>query len=565
MPELQHPKKRIGRRSGRLKPGYPWDCRKSQNFLVILIILCFFVIPASIAAAASFPEPRAENAPEEINPLKMTLVPASIDLPLGGGPVQSLLLIRNTGDKPLHGIAISPIYNERNLRLDIDPPLPQNLTLFPGEQRIWILKTLPAEDETSTSETVIFLAYYGPLGGPQKTYPGSAYTVLSMTRSSTADVANVKLETALGTLDQQHPGKIFLIVTNKIDQSIVIQRVLAEGPDFIRFEIPPLDKSSEKLRLIPPFESRIIPIEVEAQKRVQPGKHVVAFTIQMAFGTSGHVLTRNAVLTQIVDVGVLGEAVILKILSVPSFLLIPGILALITWGLLWKWGLLKLKKDKGDFLPDSAQDPKSAQFWVIAVTISMLVIMGYRFYQPGILTAYGLVDFVYLWFLSVLIVGFGGYLALAGGRRRYILRRTPSAKDSPVAVIEKLSRQGLNVFRETVTVTEGGKSVEAFALQKMKPETSDSDTLWVGPGIEVIWKREAPAELKGQVDEELKLKGDAKRLAKLLKTALRSDIAIVIWKKASEESTEISSLSEVKSPDYKIGPSKDCMVVVTTE
>lgn len=568
MPESHSMAEAVQRGLKFIKPGSSERCLGRMKIFAAAAILCFVMNPASFFAMnAAAQEPAASQTSGSLigdGAVEIKLVPEQVELPFQGASVSALLIVRNASGAPISDIQIKPIYNEAEIRVESDLSLSQDLKIVSGEEQIWAIKISNAGG-VSSSETVIFLARFLRQQGSKQASPDAAYGLLPVKRLPATEIADVTPRTVLESLDSQHPGKIYLVVANKINQPITVKKILTEGPNFISFETPMLNGPSEEGLIVPPLESRIIPIEVKAQKRVQPGKHVLAFTAQMEFEMAGRPLTRNVVLTQNVDVDVLGQSLLLKILSVPSFFLIPGILAVITWGLLWKWGFMKLKRDKGEFLPDVNQDPKSAQFWVISVTFSILIIMAYQLYQPGVLTAYGLQDFVYLWFLSVFIVGFGGYLAIAGGRRRFILRRTPSAKDSAVAIIEKLSRQGLNVFRNIVTVTEAGKSVEAFALQEMKPEASDSETLWVGPGIEVSWKRGAPAELKGQVDEELKLKGDAKHLARLLKTAMRKNMAIVAWKKPSEESTEISSISEVKSPDYKISQSKDCMVEVTTE
>jgi len=118
---------------------------------------------------------------------------------------------------------------------------------------------------------------------------------------------------------------------------------------------------------------------------------------------------RSIVISQAVDVHVLGESPILTVTGIPVFFLLPGTLLLLTIGLCWSlegrwWPPL----DREEF-PLKCTEPN---FWLASVIISLLIaIVPWLFTRRWYFSGYGLPDIALLWSASIL-AGMGCYVIL---------------------------------------------------------------------------------------------------------------------------------------------------------
>lgn len=522
--------------------------RISKSTIVLLAVCLigwsFLKSSASGEMSASQKEPAKFGQKGEV---QIELIPGSLELGTAEQSSKALLILRNATSNALWNVNITP-FSEIDAKLTSDPQFSRIQKIMPGQEFVWTL-TLSKESSKSPRGLIFFLIGYSQRD--REALRKVAYGFLQLTSHQISEVADIKLETTLDTLDQQHPGKVYLIISSKMSQPIQVKDVSSEGPDFIEF-----DNRRGKGLIFSPYQTSVIPIDVKAKSRVQPGKHLLVFTVQFQLGDGKGTEIRNVVQTKPVEVGVFGDWV-LKLLSIPSFFLIPGFLIVVTWGMLWKWGLLKWKKDTGQFVQELSEKPTSPQFWVVAITLSIFVFFGYMSYYPEVLRMYGLRDFVYVWCLSVLFIGLGGYLVISGGRRFYIIRRTPSEKDAPIDILKKLHRQKLGIFRDKVSIAKTDEV--AYLLQEWK---SDREMSWVGPPIRVKWEENAPDELKKEVDRQCTRSGnDASKVAGLLQKGVLLNAVTVTWKKGEQDSKEITGLREAKTIDLE-RKNEDCIVEV---
>jgi hypothetical protein len=249
---------------------------------------------------------------------------------------------------------------------------------------------------------------------------------------------------------------------------------------------------------------------------------------------------------------VLGESTVLQLLGIPSFLVLPGFLVLVIWGLLWTMGVRKSKFDTGQFPLQFSQQPANPQFWVVAITFSIIILAIYIKFYPDFLRIYGLDDIVLIWLASALGLGVGGYLLIANWRIRHLQRRTPAEADEPIDILEKLDRQDLGVFLDIVNVNvkpgDNTQTRPAFLLQESR---DDRTTSWVGPGVLVTFKPEADQPLKDRIGEQIKHKRNALALAILLREGLKKKVLEVDWKPLDDSADAISSPYEVKTVDIQ--------------
>jgi hypothetical protein len=147
-----------------------------------------------------------------------------------------------------------------------------------------------------------------------------------------------------------------------------------------------------------PQQSRAVPITVTAGNAVQPGKHLLLFEIDLEQVKYGYAWTETLIATQAFTIGILGESEILTAIGVPSFLLLPGFLIVVSFRMLWTGVPPKRRLDL---------DPKSADFWLIAILLSLgaaflyPLLTGWLGQPRNYLEGYGLRDIVNVWFGSV--------------------------------------------------------------------------------------------------------------------------------------------------------------------
>ena len=516
------------------------------------------------AAAARAQEPQEQPPPQSARSapkLVIEVFPGTVDLPPGGGKAQALIIMRNPSpDVTAHSIRLTP-FTTANIKSDIRPTEVQNVR--PNSELAWTVDVWN-EDKDPTSGTLYLRAdYLLQIKGQPEDVPRVSTASLAVTTQEIKDIAEVKVETTLQTLEWQRPGKIHLIVNNKSNQTLSVRDVIAEGPSFIEFDKGQFAKQGGQWSL-PPHQTGTISIDVRAKERVQPGKHLLVFTIpvtwenkrggQGAAQPGGGEQTRNIVVSEEVTVGVLGEATILALLAVPSFLVLPGVLILAAWGMLWKMGFLRPRSENREFPLEFGREPTNFRFWVAAITISIGVIFGYMWVYSDFLGTYGLRDIVLIWLLSVLLLGAGGYVAVTYLARWLKARRTPSPRDKPIPVLRKLHRQGLGVLlnraRVPVKPKPGGapETETAFIIQ---PPSEGEETVWVAPLFTILWKAGADAKLKEPVEDERRPTGDARALARALDEALsRGAAASVEWNLdgAIKKPTEVK-IAELEKAD----------------
>jgi hypothetical protein len=512
---------------------------------------------SSTPAATSAPAPTAPNQNSSSQTSKLEVVQSTVEVPPKGAAT-ALLIMRNTSAIALNNIKITPL-TDSNVSLVGTPSFEKKQSIVSKGEFAWTIKISNKCEDPATG-SIIFRIDYTVAPVTTQAVPQVTFAVLQVRSHNVADVAEIKLETTLESLDQQHPGKLYLVITNKSDQSITVRKdkITWEKPSFI--EIP--QKGSEKKQpnetkedgasfKLSPHQVGLIPFDVGTSSRVQSGKHLLIATVPFEWGEPDKGWTGKITVMKEILVGVMGESALLKLFAIPSFLIIPGFIGVIIWGLLWKWGLFKTKQDTGEFPLEFSEKPTNPQFWVAAITISIPVIGLYMLIiNRDVLGTYGLSDLLIIWLASVIFLGVGGYSVIIGGHRLHMRRITPSEDDEPIDILKKLFRQGLGVFLAQVEfhVTENGsqKTYRAFLLQKRK---NDRVASWVGPAIKVAWEKGVKQEIKDEVDNQRKSGGNPGTLAKCLEKAGKK--VSVKWKTPNPGSKDIKEPREIPTADMQ--------------
>lgn len=333
-------------------------------------------------------------------------------------------------------------------------------------------------------------------------------------------VASVEVKTSARALFEHRPGRLYVVVTNTSNEPVEVSGVEPVAPPFIQVEVqePPEETLGPRGTLVVPCE---VEVRGSGKAPVRPGKHLILFKVGLSWRSGGRELSGIQVASHELDVGVLGESEILTALGVPTFLVLPGFLMVVTFGLLWK----VVPSPSGQARKDFPLAAKSPELWLVAISLSILAAAVYPLITGGLgdrrsyLEGYDLVDVIRVWMGSILIalVAFlvmhsVGRWQAAQQRKREEERRKSvfSPGDDPLSVLRKLKLQGAPVYRERADVKLDGRVRRAFLLRR------DGDRYWIAPGIELVGMDQADAAARRDVEDQLTQNGDPGILAGLI-------------------------------------------------
>jgi hypothetical protein len=187
-----------------------------------------------------------------------------------------------------------------------------------------------------------------------------AFASLRVSSEGEKKPVEASLEGTLDPISQQRPGFLYLVVTNNLDVPVtinVMSQVSSAAVTIIPvtgFGVPRRSSTAQK-------------IEIDAAPRVTPGPHDVVVDVTANWEGAEHRREeRHLALTKSVTVGVFFESELLKALSIPSFLVLPGCLTIFTMQLMLSCGVLGLRNESK--LPELTV--VSPGFWIVAITFS---------------------------------------------------------------------------------------------------------------------------------------------------------------------------------------------------
>lgn len=456
------------------------------------------------------------------------VVPSLVELLPTGEKVQVLVVIHNPTTKTLRNVQLSWLSDTRIVPTN---DIPTVKMLVPNGEFAWRLLLSQPPGELVSGNGYLRINYTWQQTEKADEIPGvllSSLQLKSRELSTTEKILSVEVKANLESLNENHPSVAYLVMTNKSNGNIEVKKVWPLKPSFI-FICFPQDKCTQECKTdnipvtfkLSPHQTRVIPIKITASDSVQPGKHLLVFKVDFKWSEAGNQLG-NIVVTQEVKVGVLGESEMLTLLGIPSFLILPGFLMLVTISQLWNCGIFKSPEQAGEF-PLQVDKPG---FWVVSITISGIMAVLYPlFTKRNYLDSYGLKDIAVVWCVSILL-GLVTYIAIYAARKWYLW----TEQDDPLTTLNKLHIRGLNPFRERVSLD--GKSPYGYLLE---PYIKAQGKSWVAPRIVVRWvntgDQEERDQIKQEIDKQLKLeqKGSAGELAKLLEQGEKRMLLKIRW------------------------------------
>ena len=489
------------------RPAGP--CRSLPLAAFAIRNLLLILLAAIVAHGSPLPAQTAD--------VQLQITPSTIQL-AAGDTAKVVAVLRNKTDSALQQIQIQSL-GDAGLSVRGQGPIEQVKAKSTVTWPIEISQSAPGRSVGA----IQFWASYTSAGKD-----GVATSTLQVQELPPMDIGKlvtVKLESAIDELDEYHSAHLYLVVTNAAAVPVTVTNIELYGPNFVT-----LTSESAKNIVLEPQTSRAFPVQAKVGDQAAPGNYRVVFAIDLSWTDGGKLRTGAVTTAQTLPVSILGQSELLKLMGVPSFLFLPGFLALAAFGFLW----LRIAPK-----PEHPGQYSVEEKALAAVTISILTAIVYPWLAHGrnYLNGYGLRDVVWVWFGSIgLAVGAwilgAGSLAFRARARRLKAerqaradaeaanRRMPTKNDSPSKMLDRMQANQVGLPPLQVMARLGSaRPARAFLVVPAGGPIPES---WVVPPI-VLTRNPAGADwTRDRVVQELKkdeTRADPARLAKFFAEA----------------------------------------------
>jgi len=468
----------------------------ARRRLTTAVLLVLSLLPHSPGHAA------ASDVQLEITPAEVQLAP--------GEATEILALVRNLSPGVVQDIQLRWF---TDVGITVQSDTLNDIQIQPGGTLAWSVHITQTAAGQTAGIVYFQLNYSQSSADGAQPVPGVAVGTLGIQQppSETVDnMAEVRIETALDQIQEQRPAQIFLIVRNLASVPITVTRITAYQPGFINLHVPDLGPGLA----LAPQASQTFTVPVTVSDTAQTGQQRLLFEVGLAWVKSGRAGSGSLLAAHTVNVGILGESDLLKLVGVPSFLFLPGFLMLTTFLMLWN----RLPNRQTPSLAFTVPD-----FALISITLSLVTAIVYPLLTRVVgeprnyLQGYGLQDIFQVWFGSVVAglmswIVIAGSLALRDKYRRYrqemekarrlaeqqaqIERRTPKEDDMPLQILRKMALNDVKFPLAEATVHRDSTTSQCFIIL---PATEGR--VWVAPSILLKRKRGVASE-SGRPPEE---------------------------------------------------------------
>ena len=264
------------------------------------------------------------NVPEAFGqaaPITVSAVPASLALQPGRAATV-MLVVRNASATPVRNVKLSWFTNSNIEITAADSGSLGVAQLSPASSVVFRLHIV-ARDQSERQGTVILRADFTSSSGGLSSEFG-ALAVSPGSLDPAEGIIDAQIIASLKTVTEKQPGQLYLILKNKADVPVSVDSLIVRTPSFL------VPKPFSGPLSLGPREVTTIPVVINALGRVRPGKHQALLDLGIRWPGSGKGL-RHLVLSREVDVGVEGESAILAAFGIPSFLILPGFLMVVTF------------------------------------------------------------------------------------------------------------------------------------------------------------------------------------------------------------------------------------------
>lgn len=450
----------------------------------------FFRIASCLVVGAAL---ATRSAAAGNTPPTLTLTPAELSVrTLSATDATQIEVTIQAAEQQLDDIVLTSFSNDGINAVVVDGEA-KIAKLGPHSAQAWRLQITRLHGALVSAAKLHVRVAYDVAESANKRVHGFAYANLMIsppTVPNPLDLANVEIKGTLPSLSHERSGTLFVIINNKYSRPIDVDSIDAQTPKFIELKRQLTAVAGQSPSGPPPFsipvgEAHIVAYDVNVPDRVVPGNYGIIVAVRLKTEDG---LTGTATASKDVEVSVLSDS-LLSLIGVPTFLVLPGVLMIISWRLLSAWG--KTDEQRAKF-PLQAS---SADFWAVAILLSLFAAAVYPFLtrlllstERNYLVSYGFVDFVYI-FAFAFLAGVVSHLFWRLGVWKYrqhqiaeLAKITPIEDERPLALLEKLSECKSTIVFPTAKLKEGDKELDVLVLTPWREPTH----LWVAPPAIIV-------------------------------------------------------------------------------
>jgi len=465
------------------------------------------LLSAALACAAAQPS-TAADAPA---PPVLETVPAQIISNLSPDAPFTLDVHLKSGAQALSHLTLATFSGD-NIAVQLPADQVQVPQLAPDSDYAWSLHLTHVGTLLGAAKLYVRVGFDSAEGRAASSHHLLYASVDIAPPSSISSPTLAKAEVVGGATSVSYgrPAQLLLQLTNQSSRNLRLASVSVFKPAFVGVSLgvagldqaasaaeadgnqQQLDLSALRLGEVLPGQTAILPLTVQASSRVVPGQYTVMISAQVATGD----LLQSAQVSHEIDVVVLGESDLLKLIGVPSLLFLPGALCVTTLGLLLSMGLSSDDRKK------QLLQPTEPAFWLLAIALSLFAALGYPWLtglwgqRRNYLVSYGLQDFtaIFAWAIAAGFLAWVIYLAarwlVKQGKAWWIRQQVPQPDDQPLAILDKLSKLNLSVTCPQAYPSGGTAADAVLVLEAWSTDTE----LWLAPPalLAVTLPREDP-------------------------------------------------------------------------
>lgn len=385
----------------------------------------------------------------------VTLAFETHDRPLSrGAPVRGVLVVSNLSGSPLsldRLTALGPDFVEIAL-----PEAPGTLPAGATRRLPVMLRLRDGAPAPPGAWLVQVEAVFSRGSGATRPEArlAAVHTLTVAPPTAAAEGVTVTLTIGGAALFEGAPLDAHLLIANAGALPVTVEAVTLAGPAFVTLSAvldAPVTVAREATLRLP------VSVAVQDGQRVRIGTWPIHVDVALSRAVGEAVETGTLTASADVDATVPGVSDVLKLLEVPTILLLPGVLVLLTWS-----ALVALPGNAGSWL-----EFRSKTFWLLAVVFSIAIFFAWRQWSDvDFAVAFSLADVATLWIACILgaVALYGLYWGLMALGVLYRARLEPREGDSPLRLLGKLHGSGLPFYLPAFGHAVGGQTQRLYLL-----------------------------------------------------------------------------------------------------
>lgn len=489
----------------------------------------------------------ADSLGTDGNGIVLEVIPKKIVLSAKSS-VEAIAIIQNDSDVSLSDLRLTCL-NLNDLNVDIAAPNQKKLNV--NGAIAWVLTFSKINVTNDPINVIIRVDYFR--GEKKHAISGIKTTMLPIEKQNMRYKKNMIDLEVVGAFDKLFESKVskgFLIVKNIANHAVVIKKCKANTASFI--EIDFLTQMNNAM--IQPISELLIPFHVQTKDAVHPGLHTIAFTVTYQAHENGIFFDRDVVKTKDVFVNVLGESEILTLLGVPSLLILPGVLVVITFSLIHNAFHSKNKIEV---------KLRSHRYWFIAISASIAIGFLYPLLtqliavRRNFIEGYGLKDIIWVWGFSILIGGTAYMIWMVSIKIHmdWKNRHVPHMDDTPLQTVKKTY---LRIHKENVKIVHANIDGIMQPVCLLNGMDAVKETCWIAPRIHVRWKKSASESMRSELKKLLCKSIRSKKLIGFLQKQIRKKQLEITW----DANSQLDGVFPIKKQNIKETINEQCLILV---